>query len=168
MEKSHQRSAKSPFKDYQPLKCQPGTPMYVLNQTLLSLRSKNSLDLDNPSVNKIGLSISDPRQCFIVPPSFVSSSNSPAKSPLHDIIDIQPYLSRHHPILLIHRMLPFSAGLDSEALCPSHGISIIEQPSFVFSLPSIKDIFLPSIYCASPSIPRIIIAALRNLILMVC
>jgi hypothetical protein len=55
-----------------------------------------------------------------------------------------------------------------EAICPSHGISIFEKPSFIFSLPSIKDIFPPSIHSASPSIPQIvIIAALRNLILMV-
>ncbi|KIK42657.1 hypothetical protein CY34DRAFT_131576 [Suillus luteus UH-Slu-Lm8-n1] len=81
---------------------------------------------------KSGISISDPRHSSI------------------------PYLFRHHAILLIHRMLPFSARL--EALCPSRGISIIEQPSFIFNLPSIKYIF-PS------SIPRIIIAALRNMIL---
>ncbi|KAG2757156.1 hypothetical protein P692DRAFT_20917251, partial [Suillus brevipes Sb2] len=72
-----------------------------------------------------------------------------------------------HSIILIHRLLFFSAGL--EAICPSHGIPIIEKPSFVFSLPSIKNIFPPSIHSASPSIPQIVIivAALRNLILMV-
>jgi hypothetical protein len=70
-----------------------------------------------------------------------------------------------HPVLLIHRVLPFSVGL--EALCPSRGKSIIKHPSFVFSLPSTTDIFPPSIHRASPSIPRIIIAAFRNWILMV-
>jgi hypothetical protein len=67
------------------------------------------------------------------------------------IIDINETLGEAlfipHPILLIHRMLPFSTGLEGF---------------------SVKDVFPPSIHRASPSIPRIvIIAALRNLILVV-
>ncbi|KAG2749242.1 hypothetical protein P692DRAFT_20472255 [Suillus brevipes Sb2] len=91
---------------------------------------------------KSGISISDPRHSFIVPPSFVSSSISSAKSSLHDIITET-----------------LVAGL--EALCPSraHGISIIEKPSFLFSLPSMKDILPPSIHRASPLIPQITIIA---------
>ncbi|KAG2739804.1 hypothetical protein P692DRAFT_20354292 [Suillus brevipes Sb2] len=65
---------------------------------------------------------------------------------------------------LIHRVLPFSAGLEALCLSRAHGTSIIEQPSFVFSPPSIKDIFPSSIHHTSPSIPRIIVA---SLILMV-